>query len=99
MVRCRAARAASGGVRVLGGEYGEVQGGEGGVIGGVGVMGCECGEVQGGEGGVIDSVGVAEDYPDGPFLYLFKATELGDKFCLVCSLLLLLFLFLHPVCW
>ena len=35
-------------------------------------------EVQGGVGGVIGGVGVAKDYLDGPFLYLFKATELDD---------------------
>ena len=43
-----------------------------------GVLGGERGEVQGGEGGIMGGVGVAEDYLDGPFLYLFKATELGD---------------------
>ena len=43
-----------------------------------GVLDGERGEVQGGEGGVIGGVGIAEDYLDGPFLYLFKATELGD---------------------
>ena len=54
----------------------------GGVLGGGrvevqdGVIDGECGEC--GEDGVIDGVGVVEDYPDGTFLYFFKATELGD---------------------
>ena len=43
-----------------------------------GVLGGEHGEVQGGEGGIIGGIGVAEDYPDGPFLYFFKTIELSD---------------------
>ena len=37
----------------------------------------EMGGILGDEGGIIGGVGVAEAYPDGPFLYLFKPTKLS----------------------